>query len=115
MQAILIKSSGAEWLRQALEAGVLNGQAADEAARVLAENERLEHEVMILRGLTARQQAQTAERRGYVVRLIRRDFDRRRRYRDGRAYRVGLVAAGVCGGVLLTAAVMAAALGAVMA
>lgn len=115
MQAVLFRSSGAEALRSAMEAGVITGHMADEAARVLAENERLEHEVMVLRGLTNRQQAQSAERRGYVVRLMRRDCDRRRRYRDGRAYRVGLVVAGVCGGVLLAAAVMIAAFGAVMA
>lgn len=115
MQAVLFRSSGAEALRSAMEAGVITGHMADEAARVLAENERLRHEAMILRGLTVRQQAQSAERRGYVMRMMRRDCDRRRRYRDGRAYRVGLVVAGACGGALMASLVMLIGFWAVMA
>ena len=115
MQAILIKSSGAEALRSAMEAGVITGHMADEAARVLAENERLEHEVMVLRGLTNRQQAQSAERRAYVTALLRRDAQTRRVRLESRGYRASLVVFGACGGALMASLVMLIGFWAVMA
>lgn len=99
----VIMGRGAAALRQAAEAGLIARDIEDDVIRVTAENERLEHDNRMLRGVQGRQAAQISEYRQMVLARTGWQVDGKSLRRARKDERAGLMIIGITIGCVVTA------------
>lgn len=112
-KTILLKGSGSQFLRQAVEAGLVSGDIQAEIARVTAANEKLELDNKTLKALVSKMRAQAEERRAFVERMMAHGYEAKAKRYD-KTYVLGMFVAGLCAGVVIACVVATIAVGGLM-
>lgn len=99
----MLKGYGAEALRQAISMGLVAPELEGAYIKVAAENERLEHDNRLLRGLQDRQRAQIEEYRHMTLARTGWQLDGKYLRRASKDERAGILIIGITIGCVLTA------------